>query len=476
MSQDVTMLPAGTLAARIAARQLSPVEVIDAFLERIADLDPQLSAFVTCPAEQVRAEARAAERQVGSGAPLGALHGVPVGIKDVLPVAGMRFTYGSRRFADHVADADALLVARLRAAGAIVIGKTNTPEFAAYMNTTNKIAGTTVSPWNVERSSGGSSGGSAVAVATGMAALAIGTDHGGSVRLPAAFNNLLGLRSTPGLVPVLPNPWVYDEFDVHGPLARTVDDLDLVLSVLSGPDPRVPISGRRHRRGGYLEGAGLAGMRVAWTPDLGGLFALDDDVRSVTEAAARRLGELGAHVREHAPALEDAVAAIRPLRVMRSLIEHGERLDRLDELDNVLLRGFLETASTSPAQVVAEGQAARSRAWQRNAGFFDDIDLLALPTTQVASFGKDELSPQTVAGKPVEDALGTVTSTYAISIMGWPALSVPCGMTDEGMPVGLQLVAPHGEEARLLRAARTLEVAHPWADERPPVLAAPTGR
>ena len=468
---DLTRLSANEMAKRVASKDISPVELIDAVLALVDRLNPSLVAFITCDSEGARSAARSAEKAVMQGEDVGRLHGVPVAVKDVIPVAGMRLTYGSQRYVDHYAQENAVLVERMLGAGAIVVGKTNTPEFAAYMNTTNRIAGTTLNPWDLRLSSGGSSGGSAVAVATGMAALAIGTDHGGSIRFPAAFNGVLGLRPTPGLIPVYPSPWVYDEFDVHGPLARSVEDLDLCLSVLAGPDDRVPISrGGSYELGAYLQAGDIDRYRIAWTPDLGGLFHVDPEVRSLTEAGAQHFAHMGAQVESASPAMQDAVEAIRPLRMMRALIEHADRLDDRGSIDNVLLRGSLDAATSVSARFVAEGQAARSRAWLRNASFFSTYDLLVLPATQVAGFGKDELAPTHIAGIAVDDALSTAFATYAISMLGWPSLSIPCGFTAAGLPVGLQLVAARGNEALLLRAAsafaRSRSSEHDW----PPVV------
>lgn len=453
-------------------KETSVVELVRANLARIDELDELLRAFIAVDREPALARAAELDAELAAGVPLRSLHGVTIGVKDVIPVKDQPFTLGSLEFEHRRADQDAALVGRLRNAGAIIIGKTNTPEFAAFMNTRNAVRGTTLSPWDTEMSSGGSSGGSAVAVAVGMSTAAIGTDHGGSVRFPAATNGILGLRPTPGRVPVFPSPWVYDEFDVHGPLARAVSDLRPLLAAMSGPDTRVPISMTRDF-GSAVERriTSVNGLRVAWSPDLGGAFRVEREIVQVCGNVIAKLAEHGARVDEKHPDVTDAIAAIRPLRMARALIEHSERLEQLDALNNELLRENIKKALAASPKELAQGQLARSRAWLGTRSFFDGFDILALPTTQVITFPKDAAFPPVIDEHTVTDALDTVLSTYVFSILGWPSMSVPAGFTATGFPVGIQLVAAPGREELLIDVAETIEAFQPWRNRRASVLA-----
>jgi amidase len=468
---EIAFLPATELAARIRSRDLSPVEAIDAARAQFEALNPIVNAVVTPAYDQARVEAGRAEQAVLRGDAVGPLHGVPIGLKDLTETAGLRTTYGSKLFEDHVPTEDALLVQRLKAAGGIVVGKTNAPEFAAGINTRNPIFGTTVSPWNTDLSSGGSSGGSAVALATGMCALAEGSDHGGSLRNPAAINGVVGFRVSAGRIPAYPNPWVFDAFSVHGPMARTVRDAALMLSVMAGPDDRVPISISEPGEtfAGAAEG-GIKGWRVAWTPDLNGLFAVDADVVDVTRTAARRFETLGCVVDEAGPDLHDVLDVIVPLRALRTAVVHQEQLAQMDRVQNAFLKDFVGRVGRLSALEVARAESLRSRLWARVRTFFETYNILVLPATQMAGFSKDDDRPTRLGGRPVQDAVHTTLSTYAISATGLPAISIPCGYTPEGLPIGLQIVGRWRREADVLRAAAAFEDVFPWSDRRPPLV------
>ena len=469
----IAFLSAVELAARIRERELSPVEVVEAAFGQIEALNPVVNAVVTPAYEQARAAAREAEAAVGRGGELGPLHGLPIGIKDITETAGLRTTYGSKLYEDNVPEVDALVVARLKQVGGIIIGKTNTPEFAAGINTRNPVFGQTLNPWNTDLNPGGSSGGSAVALATGMCALAEGSDHGGSLRNPAAYCNVVGFRVSAGRIPSYPSRWVYDPFSVHGPMARTVRDAALMLSAMAGPDERVPISipepGEPFARA--AEGD-VKGWRVAWTPDLDGLFRVHPEVRRLTEAAARRFADLGCVVEDASPDLHDALQIIVPLRAMRTGIVHREELGMLERVDNAWLKQFAARASQFGALDVAEAEWRRSRLWERVRRFLERYHLLLLPSTQTAAFPKEVERPTEIDGEPVGDVMESSLSTYAISITGLPAISVPCGFTADGLPIGLQIVGRWRREADVLRAAAAFEDAFPWAHHRPPVVAA----
>jgi amidase len=468
---EIAFLPAVELAARIRAGELSPVEAVEAAFGQIDAINPLVNAVVTPAYEQARTAARVAEEAVRRGDELGPLHGVPISLKDMTETAGLRTTYGSKLYEHHVPAADALLVTRLKQAGGIIVGKTNTPEFAAGINTRNAVFGQTVNPWNTDLNPGGSSGGSAVALATGMCTLAEGSDHGGSLRNPASFCNVVGFRVSAGRIPAYPSPWVYDPFSVHGPMARTVRDAAVMLSVMAGPDERVPISisepGEPFARA--AEGD-VKGWRVAWTPDLGGLLRVDPEVRRLTEAAAQRFADLGCVVEEASPDLHDALQIIVPLRAMRTGAVHQKELGLLERIDNLFLKQFAERAGQLGALDVAEAESRRSQLWERVRGFLERYRLLLLPTTQTAAFPKEVERLTAIDGEPVGDPLESSLSTYAISITGLPAISVPCGFTVDDLPVGLQIVGRWRREADVIRAAAAFEDAFPHHQRRPPVV------
>jgi amidase len=460
---EIAFLPAVELAARIRSREVSPVEALDAAQRQYDALNPTVNAVVTPAYEQACEAARAAEAAVLRGDDLGPLHGIPIGLKDMTETAGLRTTYGSTLYADNVPDEDALLVTRLKQAGGIIIGKTNTPEFAAGINTRNPVFGQTVNPWNTALNPGGSSGGSAAALATGMCALAEGSDHGGSLRNPAAFCNVVGFRVSPGRIPAYPSAWVHDLYSVHGPMARTVRDAALMLSVMAGPDDRVPIS--ISEPGGPLAAAaegGIDGWRVAWTPDLGGLLRVDPAIRAQIEATAQRFADLGCTVEEASPDLHDALRIIVPLRAMRTGAVHQRELGMLDRVDNAFLKQFAARAGQLGALDVAEAEARRTALWGRVRGFFERYQLLLCPATQTPAFPKEIDRLTEIAGEKLDDPLQSSLCTYAISITGLPAISVPCGFTDGGLPVGVQIVGRWRREADVLRGAAAFEDAHPY--------------
>jgi len=468
---EIAFLSAVEAAAKIRDRELSPVEVIDAALAQYGALNPVVNAVVTPAYEQARTLAREAEQAVMRGDALGPLHGLPIGLKDMTETAGLRTTYGSMLYEHNVPEADALLVTRLKQAGGIIVGKTNTPEFAAGSNTRNPVFGQTLNPWNLDLNPGGSSGGSAVALATGMCALAEGSDHGGSLRNPAAYCNVVGFRVSAGRIPAYPNPWVYDPFSVHGPMARTVRDAALMLSVMAGPDERVPISiSEPGEPLAHAAEGGVKGWRVAWSPDLGGLLKVDREVRRLTKAAALRFADLGATVEEANPDLHDAMEIIVPLRAMRTGAIHQRELGLLDRVENAFLKQFAGRARELGALDVAVAEAKRSALWERVRGFIERYQLLLLPSTLTAAFPKALERVSEVNGEALGDPMEASLATYAISTTGLPALSVPCGFTAADLPIGLQIVGRWRREADVLRAAAAFEDAFPHHLRRAPIV------
>ncbi len=448
------METAAETARRVRARERSAEEVVAEALQRVERLNGALNAIVTLNPRAV-AEAREVDRRLAAGEAVGPLAGLPVGIKDVTPVAGLRTTYGSPLYADHVPGEDALVVRRLREADAIIIGKTNTPEFAAGGNTWNDVFGHTRNPWNPARSAGGSTGGGAVALATGMTALAEGTDLGGSLRIPASFCGVVGLRPSPGLVPTHPSDWVWDTLQVTGLMGRTAEDVALGLQAVAGPSDEAPlgqpIEGRDFvaavHRGASRE------LRVAYCADIAGI-GVDPSIARVCRKAADRLGASGIAVDEVTLDLSEARKAFLALRGLWFVAWMYERLDRIDAF-GVNVRNNTLAGLAGTLQELGAAEAVRGRLWHRFRALFERYDHLLTPTMAVPPFPVDQNYPETVAGRRMETYVDWIAPTFVLSLTGLPVASVPCGLDDEGLPVGLQVVGrPRDEEAVLTLADR----------------------
>jgi amidase len=471
-TRDLCFTSATELVRLFRARRTSPLEVMEALLGRIDAVNPAVNAIVTLARESALDEARRATAALRRGSRLGPLHGVPVAIKDVTPTRGLRTTYGSTLFAEHVPSEDALVVERLEHAGAIVIGKTNTPEFAFGPNTVNRVFGATRNPWNPALTSGGSSGGSAVALATGMCPLAEGTDLGGSLRGPASFCGVVGFRTTPGLIPRYPDVLGWDSYSVEGPMARTVADTALMLSVMAGPDDRTPTSYESDARvfTRAVRRPSVQHWRLAWTPDLGGLVTVDPEIAAVCAAAVSAFKKLGARVEQASPDMSDVPEIVRLTRGFLMVARHGERIAKHRE---VLQAGLVENTEVGLALTssdVARGELMRTALWHRVRAFMETRDLWITPTAAVPPFPIEDPHPMAVGGQPVGKAMQRSFLTYAFSVLGLPAISIPCGFTRAGLPVGLQIVGRRRQEAAVLTAAAAFEAAQPWDGRRPPVL------
>jgi len=464
---DLCFLPATRLAAQIRSKQVSPVEVVDAVLRRIETLNLRLTAFCFVHADEAREQARAAEAAVMHGDALGPLHGVPVSVKDNMAMAGQPFTYGSRLLRDNIAQESGPIVTRVVAAGGIIVGRTNTPEFAWRGSTDNRLYGETRNPWDLGRTAGGSSGGAGAAVAAGLGPLAVGTDGAGSIRIPASFCGIVGHKPSFGRVPFVPSPGA-NELAAHaGPMTRTVRDAALLLDVLAGPDERDRFSlpaPSEH----YLESCegGVRGWRIAWSPDLGHI-PVDPEVRSIVAAAARSFAELGAEVQEPDLGLPDPAPILGVLYPFAQAASHGARPpEEQAEMDPGLVEIARRGARFS-AVVIGQAMAARAAYWDRMWRAFEQFDILITPTISVPPFECGIVGPSEVAGTPVEHL--TWTLAYPFNFTGQPAVTVPCGFTAAGLPVGLQIVGRRFADGAVLRAAAAFEAAHPWADRRPPL-------
>ncbi|WGX98234.1 amidase [Nocardioides sp. L-11A] len=445
-------------AAAVRRREISARELLDLHLDRIAERNPQLNAIVSLDEERARAGAAAADEALASGADVGALHGLPFAFKDTHAVGGWRTTYGSTVMADNVPERDELIVERVRGAGAVTIGKTNVPEFAAGSHTFNKVFGTTLNPVDPTRSAGGSSGGAACALAAGMVPLADGSDMGGSLRNPASFCGVVGMRPSLGRVPEWPlyNQW--ESTSVGGPMARNVGDLALLLSVMAGPDPRAPQAlGDPGSSFATPEPATLAGLRVALSVDLGGALEVDHEVAAVVESAGTALAGAGAAVSGAAPDLSLAEDTFRTLRAWHFQAKLGRLLAEHPDAFKPSLADNIRAGESLTGADIARGYTQRTALSETMRLFFGDHDVLVLPVSQVPPFPATQEFPSEINGKPMATYLDWMRSAYFITVTGCPAISVPFGTTADGLPVGVQLVARHGADRQLLEVALAFE-------------------
>lgn len=473
---DLCRRPARELAALLARGDLSARELLEAHLVRIDRLNPQVNAIVTLDVEGARRRAAELDDRFAREGVTGPLHGLPVAHKDLAETAGVRTTYGSPLFADFVPDFDAPAVARIRAAGAVTVGKTNTPEFGAGSHTFNAVFGVTRNPYDLQRSAGGSSGGAAAALACGMVALADGSDMGGSLRNPASFCNVVGLRPTPGRVPQLSasTPWL--PLAVTGPMARTVGDVALLLGVMMGEDPRDPLAwGGDPRPFLEFEPRPPARLRVAWSPSLGGL-PVERAVLDVLEGALRVLEDLGWFVEEAEPDLTEADQVFETFRGLALAAGYGTFRDRTPEAMKETLRWNVDEGRRLTGTEVAAAWRAWGQLLERFRTFFEGWDVLACPAAQVAPFPADLEFPDVVEGVPMHSYIEWMRVCTRVTVLGCPAVSVPAGVTDDGLPVGLQLVAPPREELRLLQAAAAFEGATEHWRRPPSLLRSPEGQ
>lgn len=470
--RDLCLTPATELVKLYRAKEVSPLEVMQAVLARVDQVNPQVNAYVTVAREAALRASRAATRALRRGAKLPPLHGVPVSIKDLEPTKGIRTTWGSKIFEHYVPEEDALIVERLKAAGAIVVGKTNTPEFGAGANTFNAVFGATRNPWNLALTCGGSSGGAAVALATGMGPIAQGSDLGGSLRIPAAFCGVVGFRTTPGLVPDYPKDLTWDSLSVAGPMARTVADTALMLSLVAGPDDRAPLSYSVDTRE-FLKAVrdpSVKGWRIAWTPDLTGLIPVDAEMAKVAEGALKVFRSLGAKVEAACPDFSEVNDIVLATRGLSMVALHADKLARWKgEMQKGLVWNIEQGLRLTP-QEIGRGEKLRTALWHRVRTFMETRDLLILPTVAVPPFPVEQPYPTEINGKPLDNYTQWFFLTYGISVTGLPAISVPCGFTQGGLPVGLQIVGRRRQEAAVLTAAAAFEAAAPWAGRIPPVV------
>jgi amidase len=447
----------------IGQKKLAPSELMESCIARIEAVDPAVNAMVARDFDRARATAKAADAAVARGEGLPPLHGLPIGIKDLQETEGLRTTFGSPIFRDHVPTADERIVAAVRAAGAIVLGKTNTPEFGAGANTRNAVYGATGNPFDPTLSAAGSSGGSAVALATGMVPICSGSDTGGSLRNPAAFSGIVGFRPTPGLVANERRGLGWNNLSVAGPMARTVPDLCLLLSTMVSDDPRDPLAttvhGRTVRRPeDFVVPAriDLSRMRVAITPDFG--FAPTE--RHIAEVFAEKTGlfrHVFAHAEEATPDCTGADEAFEVLRAIGYLASHAEKVHTRPQDVGPNVRANVEEGQRYSAADVARAQTLQTTLYRRWQDFFRDKDVILTPSITISPRSWRELYPAEIDGKPTRTYFHWLALAYAVTLPGHPAVSLPVGLDRHRMPFGLQIVGPRGGDAFVLSVAAELE-------------------
>ena len=470
-TSDLCFTPATELAAAIRNRDLSPVELTDAILARIDALNPKLNAFLAIDHDGARAAAREAEAAVMRGDDLGLLHGIPVSIKDLEATAGLRCTYGSKFYADNIADYDGLITERVKAAGGIITGKTNTPHYGHKDMTDNLLGEPCRNPWQLDRTPGGSSGGAAAAVAAGMGPLAHGSDGAGSIRIPAALSGVFGIKASFGRVPNWPNPDIWTGRTHQGPLTRTVADGALFLQVLAGPDPRDPLS-IDNPPDDYLAAIAqsleaLRGLRIAWSEDFG-YAAVDPEVRKLTAAAAQRFAEFGCHVEAVDPGWEDPREIGGLAWYVSFAARLGQQYAEHPDWFEPSLAAMIEAGFAASGVDYVNTSLARTAFQQHAQRFFADYDLLLTPQMPLGAWPVDQ-PPATIGGKPTPSMFDRLAFTFPFNMTGQPAASVPCGFTSDGLPVALQIVGRWHADTLVLQAAAAFEQAQPWADKRPKV-------
>ncbi len=469
MHDELAYMPATEMSAAIRAKKLSPVELTRALLERIDALNPGLNAYCLVTHEMALSAAREAEAAVQRGDDLGPLHGIPVSIKDLFDVKGLPTTKGSLIYKDKIATGYEFVAKRLLDAGGIHLGKTNTPEFGFIPLTENRLFGATRNPWDTTRTPGGSSGGAASAVAAGLGPIALSSDGGGSIRIPASFCGVFGIKPTYGRVPRNPGGWT--TMTHRGPTTRTVSDAALAMDVMCGHEPEDPFSIADYD-GSFLAEVdqGIAGLRVAWSPDLG-YAPVDPEVRAICEAAARRFADLGCVVEEASPGFANPAAdqtfmvigASSDAEYLSEFTDEQKAL--LDEPAKVFLNFGLRTTGID----VVKANKRRMLIWETMQRFHRTYDLLLTPVLSITAptIGSQ---PDEVAGQKVAP-FGWMPFTQPFNLTGQPAASVPCGFDSKGLPVGLHVVGRAYQDSLVLRACRAFEQAQPWADKRPPFAA-----
>ena len=457
MGNNLWKLTAANITVGIASKSFSASEVVQSHLQHIERVNPKVNAIVTLDAEFAVLQANEVDKRVKEGKKLRPLEGVPIGIKDTTAVKGMRTTHGSKFFEHHVPDTDDIIVDRIKASGAIILGKTNTPEFAAGGNTFNDIFGATKNPWNLSLSAGGSTGGGAAGLAAGMFPLASGSDLGGSLRIPAAFCGVQGIRPTVGLVPVGPKNLPFQSLGVSGPMARNSHDLGVLLEVMAKPhymDPLSPGFGfeltqeKNHKE-----------LKLAYVNDPV-CIGIDNDVADKCEKVVHDLANLGHKVEIIEIDFSEGREAFEILRaqsMVNGFLDYVEKLDQMGEN----IAGNIKRGLDQSSLDVARAEVTRGELWKKLAAVFTTYDALVTPTLPITPFPFEDNYPKNIDNKPTRSYIDWFSTTFVFSLFGVPALSVPAGLSNNKLPVGLQIIGPHFSENRLLRLAKNVEELFP---------------
>ncbi len=470
--RELGYMSAVEAASRIRKKELSPIELTDAVLRRVETIQAELNPFVTVSDHVARTEAKIAEEAVMSGVDLGPLHGVPLTVKDLINTAGVRTTYGSCAFTDNIPESDSISVARLRNAGAILIGKTTTPEFGHKPMTDSPLFGRTLNPWNVKRTCGGSSGGAGVAAATGLGPLHVATDGGGSTRIPAAACGVVGMKQTLGRVP---HDMTTDSFGCMsfiGPITRTVEDCALMLDVMAGPDSRDVHSIGRECVGLTTAGRGqrtLQGMKIGWRHYLGN-NSIEGETKNLFDAAVSGFAELGAELSQHIFDFEPTLQYWAPLTFSLWNARFSSLADKMGDQMTETLRYWIKEGEKIKGVEVQRAYEARTRLFREVESWFEEIDLLIIPTLSRPALAIDHDPREPIT---LDNTLADVPRaswypyTHPFNLSGHPAISIPAGFTSDGLPIGLQIIGPWLAEDKLLNAAACFERIRPWSSSRP---------
>jgi len=468
---EICFMTATEMVQRIRAKELSCREVMEAHLARIERVNPIVNAIVTqIPPEQALALADAADEDLAQGKDIGPLQGLPIAHKDLVPTRGLRTTFGSPIFKDFVPEDDGLIVERLKNAGAITIGKTNTPEFGAGSQTFNEVFGETLNPYETSKTCGGSSGGAAVALACGMLPIADGSDMGGSLRNPGNFCNVVGFRTSPGRVPAWPGLAAWFPISVQGPMARTVKDAALMLSAIAGPDPRSPIS---VSEAGSLFARPLdrdfKGVRIAWSKDLGEL-PVDPRVTQALESQRHVFEDLGCIVEEGQPGFHNADEIFKTWRAWHFELSFTELVKNHRELLKDTIIWNIEQGQKLTGPQLGRVEVQRTELYHRVRTFMKTHEFMICPVNQVPPFDVKQRWVEEIDGVKMDTYIDWMKSCYYITVTGLPAISVPCGFTPEGLPVGMQIVGRHNDDFGVLQLAHAFEMATGVWQKHPPVV------
>lgn len=459
---------ANQLVSLIKEKKLTATEVMEIHLNRIKATNEKVNAIVSLDEAAALEQAKQIDKRIAAGETKGKLLGLPIVVKDTHHAKGFPTTSGSEIFKDFIAEYDEISVSRLRQEGAIVIGKSNVPEFSAGAHTFNELFGVTRNPYNLNKTAGGSSGGAAAAVASGMVPLADGSDYGGSLRFPAAYNNVVGLRPSPGLVPIYEKKALYSPLLVHGPIARDVNDLALMLSVMAGYDSRSPISYEVSDDTFLnLSVETVKGMKIAWSSDLSGTLLLDEEVKETYEKQVQKFADLGCELVEDHPDLSNAQRIFETLRAFEFNLFYS---DLLEEHEDKLRPSFawnIRQGKKLTVEEIKEAEALRYELYHLVREFFEQYDALLLPVSQVSPFSVEYEYPEIIADQKIEHYIDWIRSCSDISVLGNPSLSIPGGFTKDKLPLGIQIVVPYKMDHRALQLGYAFEQLTQYGKKRP---------